>query len=163
MREVRQIFTGADMVHTMLGYPYDIIVREQKRGDKVILDIPFLIDLLREAKAAHCIKFDLEEADARICATEVNINKLLEGAYFSPNRDANIKNILELQESLTLLPMTKRTYGILSAISAHLASQGMSMRYLDAATAAIALDNNGTIITRGRQFDPVPELLVVNY
>lgn len=157
-------YTSVDMARSKLDWSYDLVIREQEREDfKVILDVPFLVDLLHERKAAHCMQFDLNENGAMLCATEMSINMLLEGAYIAYNRDANITNILELQESLTLLPMTRRAIRFLCAISAHLASQGKSMRYLDTVTAAIALDNNGAIITRGRHFDPVPTLMVVKY
>jgi predicted nucleic acid-binding protein len=161
MMEGNLTYTSVDMARSKLDWPYDLVIGEQEReNSKVILDVPFLVDLLHERKAAHCMQFDLNENGATLCATEMSINLLLEGAYLAYNSDANI---LELQESLTLLPMTRRAIRFLCAISAHLASQGKSMRYFDTVTAAIALDNNGAIITRGRHFDLVPTLMVVNY
>lgn len=127
-----------------------------------ILDTSALRDLLQESKAAWSKLYKLEEDGALLCISEVSAHEFLENAYLSqkPEQLEDIKKILEL---LTVLPMTMDSYSILCALSIQLSSQGKSLRYLDAVTAAIALDTGGTIVTRSNHFDFMPELEVIAY
>ena len=125
-----------------------------------ILDTPFLLDLLQENKAAWCILFELEEDEAFLGISEASAHEFLKNAYLS-QKSMRLGDIEEILKLLNVLPMTNDSYHILHALSTHISPKRLN--YQDAVTAAIALDTNGTIVTRGKRFYLIPDLEVITY
>jgi len=151
------------------GWHYRVDPVEKEASNEVggeikvyILDTSVLLDLLQESKAAWCKLYELDEEGAILCISEVSAHELLKNVYLS-QKSERLRDIEMILELLAVLPMTKDSSSILRALSTQLFFRCKSLRYHDAVTAAIALDTGGIIVTRGNNFDFMPELKVISY
>ena len=88
--------------------------------------------------------------------------ELFKGAYVSGNRN-NLVKVRIILELFTLLPVDETVYEAFGRIAAGLCISGNPIGDFDEVIAAIALCNDGEIITRDRHFEKIPELTVIPY
>ena len=88
--------------------------------------------------------------------------ELYKGAYVSGNSN-NLIKVRTILKLFTLLPVDETIYEAFGRIAAGLYIQGNPIGDFDEVIAAIALCNDGEIITRDRHFEKIPDLTVIAY
>jgi predicted nucleic acid-binding protein len=127
-----------------------------------VADTSFLVDLMRRDRGALACYSAYEEQGIALSTTAITALELHKGAFVSGNRDnlAKVKTILEL---FAVLPVDETVYEIFGNIAAGLCMNGNSIGDFDEVIAAIALCNDGMIITRDRHFGNIRDLSVIGY
>jgi predicted nucleic acid-binding protein len=127
-----------------------------------LADTSFLVDLMRRDRSALNLYLNFEKQGIALSTTAITAMELFKGAYVSGNRNnlAKVRTILEL---FTLLPVDETVYEAFGRIAAGLCISGNPIGDFDEVIAAIALCNDGEIITRDRHFEKIPELTVIPY
>lgn len=126
----------------------------------VCLDTDILIGLLRnDTKTIEKIaQFTKEE---KIHTTAINIFELWRGVYKKKSAQGKVA-VESLLEDLECLDLDKDAASIAAQIYEQLASRGKMSDFLDVLIAAIAVQNNDTLMTGNRKhFDQIQELTLV--
>lgn len=122
------------------------------------LDTDLLIAILRGKEAAREATAELDE-ESRAATTSVNAFELLSGANRSSRKNENVKEALRLLERLIVFPLDLSSSQIAGEISAKLQAKGVAIDFRDAMIAAIALENDLTLVTRNTfHFDRIKGL-----
>jgi tRNA(fMet)-specific endonuclease VapC len=127
-----------------------------------LADTSFLVDLMRRDRDALNLYLNFEQQGIALATTAITAMELFKGAYVSGNRN-NLFKVRTILELFTLLPVDETVYEAFGRIAAGLCISGNPLGDFDEVIAAIALCNDGEIITRDRHFEKIPELTVIRY
>jgi tRNA(fMet)-specific endonuclease VapC len=127
-----------------------------------VADTSFLVDLMRRDSGALSRYTGFEQQGIALSTTAITAMELYKGAYVSKNRD-NQKKVRTLLELFTPLPVDETVYEVFGRIAAGLCLRGTPIGDFDEVIAAIALCNDGVIITRDSHFEKIPGLTVIGY
>ena len=127
-----------------------------------LADTSFLVDLMRRDSDALNMYLNFEQQGIALSTTAITAMELFKGAYVSGNRN-NLVKVRTILELFTLLPVDETVYEAFGRIAAGLCISGNPIGDFDEVIAAIALCNDGEIITRDRHFEKIPELTVIPY
>ena len=127
-----------------------------------LADTSFLVDLMRRDRSALNLYLNFEQQGIALSTTAITAMELFKGAYVSGNRN-NLVKVRTILELFTLLPVDETVYEAFGRIAAGLCISGNPIGEFDEVIAAIALCNDGEIITRDRHFEKIPELTVIPY
>jgi tRNA(fMet)-specific endonuclease VapC len=126
-----------------------------------VADTSFVIDLMRRDRGALALYNEYEEQGIALQTTGITALELYKGAFvLGENNRLKVTALLEL---FTVIPVDETVYETFGRISAALALRGDAIGDFDEVIAAIALSNDGEIITRDRHFSKVPHLKVISY
>ena len=127
-----------------------------------LADTSFIVDLMRKDRGALQRYAGFEKQKIALSTSAITAMELFKGAYVSGNSSSlfKVRTILEL---FTLIPVDETIYEAFGRISAGLFIQGSPIGDFDEVIAAIALCNDGEIITRDRHFEKIPHLRVIGY
>jgi len=127
-----------------------------------LADTSFLVDLMRRDRDALNLYLNFEQQGIALTTTAITAMELFKGAYVSGNRN-NLVKVRTILELFTLLPVDETVYEAFGRIAAGLCISGNPIGDFDEVIAAIAVCNDGEIITRDRHFEKIPELTVIRY
>jgi hypothetical protein len=127
-----------------------------------LADTSFLVDLMRRDRGALKRYAGFEQQDIALSTTVITAMELYKGAYVSGNSN-NLIKVRTILELFTLLPVDETIYEVFGRIAAGLCITGTPIGDFDEVIAAIALCNDGEIITRDRHFEKIPDLKVTGY
>jgi tRNA(fMet)-specific endonuclease VapC len=127
-----------------------------------LADTSFIVDLMRRDRGALQLYAGFEKQKISLSASAITAMELFKGAYISGNPISlgKVRTILEL---FAILPVDETIYEAFGRISAGLFVTGNPIGDFDEVIAAIALCNDGEIITRDRHFEKIPHLRVIGY
>jgi tRNA(fMet)-specific endonuclease VapC len=127
-----------------------------------VADTSFLVDLMRRDSGALKRYSEYEEQGIALTTTAITAMELYKGAYVSGN-SKNLNKVRTILELFTLLPIDETIYEAFGRLAAGLCIVGNPIGDFDEVIAAIALFNDGEIVTRDRHFEKIPELKVIAY
>ena len=127
-----------------------------------LADTSFLIDLVRRDRGALNRYATFEEKGIALSTTAITAMELYKGAYISGNRN-NLVKVRTLLELFTILPIDETIFEVFGRIAAGLCISGNPIGDFDEVIAAIALCNDGEIITRDRHFENIRDLKIIAY
>jgi tRNA(fMet)-specific endonuclease VapC len=127
-----------------------------------LADTSFLVDLMRRDSGALKRYAGFEQQGIALSSTAITAMELYKGAYVSGNSN-NLIKVRTILELFTLLPVDETIYEAFGRIAAGLYIKGNPIGDFDEVIAAIALCNDGEIITRDRHFEKIPDLTVIAY
>jgi tRNA(fMet)-specific endonuclease VapC len=127
-----------------------------------VADTSFLVDLMRRDSGALKRYSEYEEQGIALTTTAITAMELYKGAYVSGN-SKNLNKVRTILELFTLLPVDETIFEAFGRLAAGLCIGGNPIGDFDEVIAAIALFNDGEIVTRDRHFEKIPELKVIAY
>jgi tRNA(fMet)-specific endonuclease VapC len=127
-----------------------------------LADTSFLVDLMRRDRGALNLYLNFEQQGIALSTTAITALELFKGAYISGNRN-NLVKVRTILDLFTLLPVDETVYEAFGWIAAGLCISSNPIGDFDEVIAAIAVCNDGEIITRDRHFEKIPELTVIRY
>jgi len=127
-----------------------------------VADTSFLVDLMRRDSGALRRYSAYEGQGIALSTTAITAMELYKGAYISGNSN-NLHKVRTILELFTLLPVDETIYEAFGRVAAGLCLEGNPIGDFDEVIAAIALCNDGEIVTRDRHFEKIPELMVIGY
>ena len=127
------------------------------------LETSFLIDLLRGKTAVNELKDELDRTEARLAIAAPSIMELWVGSYAVKRTKAEQDKILELIESLELLPLDGRSAREAGEIEASLSAKGIEIQTEDVMIAGIARINGEKLVTRDIDYVRIPGLKILKY
>lgn len=113
------------------------------------LDTDLLIAILRGKQDAYNIIIEIDQ-ETKGATTTINAFEIYFGAHKSSNKNENIKQTTKLLDRLEVIPLDLPSSRKAAEISAKLAEKGEPIDYRDAMIAAIALENDLTLVTRNK-------------
>jgi predicted nucleic acid-binding protein len=111
------------------------------------LDTDLLVAILRGKEGAWKKVAELDEEE-KGATTSINAFELFFGADKSARKNENLKETSKLLERLTVFPLDFLSSQKAAEISARLMDKGEIIDFRDAMTAAIAIENDLTLVTR---------------
>ncbi|HLC67148.1 MAG TPA: PIN domain-containing protein [Candidatus Nanoarchaeia archaeon] len=127
------------------------------------LDTTFLIDLLRKKPEIVALKDDLDRSEQRLTIAAPAVMELWFG-ILANNASAREKaRVLELFDTLEILPLDRKSAQEAGEIEAALVSSGQQIETEDIMIAAIARVNGEKVVTRDRHYARIPGLQVHKY
>jgi predicted nucleic acid-binding protein len=127
-----------------------------------LADTSFLVDLMRRDRGALKRYAGFEENRIALSTTAITAMELYKGAYISGNSN-NLIKVRTLLDLFTILPIDETIYEVFGRIAAGLCISGNPIGDFDEVIAAIALCNDGEIITRDRHFENIRDLTIIAY
>jgi tRNA(fMet)-specific endonuclease VapC len=127
-----------------------------------LADTSFIVDLMRRDRGALQRYSGFEKQKISLSTSAITTMELFKGAYVSGNTTSLVK-VRTILELFTVLPVDESIYEAFGRISASLFITGSPIGDFDEVIAAIALCNDGEIITRDRHFEKIPHLRVIGY
>jgi hypothetical protein len=127
-----------------------------------LADTSFIVDLMRRDRGALQRYAGFEKQKISLSTSAITAMELFKGAYVSGNTSSLVK-VRTILELFTILPVDETIYEAFGRISASLFITGNPIGDFDEVIAAIALCNDGEIITRDRHFEKIPHLRVIGY
>ncbi len=127
-----------------------------------LADTSFLVDLMRRDRGALQRYEAFEEQGIALSTTAITAMELYKGAYISGNRN-NLIKVRTLLELFTILPVDETIYEAFGRIAAGLCISGNPIGDFDEVIAAVALCNDGEIITRDQHFETIHGLTIIAY
>lgn len=127
-----------------------------------LADTSFLVDLVRRDPGALKRYEAFEEQGIALSTTAITAMELYKGAYISGN-SKNLVKVRTLLELFIVLPVDETIYEAFGRIAAVLCISGNPIGDFDEVIAAVALCNDGEIITRDRHFETVRGLTIIPY
>ena len=113
------------------------------------LDTDLLIAILRGKKEAYNAVAKIDE-EAKNATTTINGFEIFFGAHKSAKKSENIEAALKLFDKLEVIPLEFSAAQKAGEISAKLMAKGEPIDYRDAMIAAIAIENELTLVTRNK-------------
>lgn len=102
--------------------------------------------------------------DDEIFISAISIAELYFGIFNSTEKDQNLKLIRKNLEELQVQNFTKHTAKIFGRLKSELKKQGTPVADMDLAIAAIAIQNEHTLVTHNtKHFLPIKELLLEDW
>ena len=114
------------------------------------LDTDLLIAILRGKKEAFSKVLALDEDSKGASTTAINAFEIFFGAYKSKMQSDNLRETERLIDRLNVIPLDFSSSKRAAEISANLSTIGEPIDYRDAMIAAIALENDLTLLTRNK-------------
>jgi predicted nucleic acid-binding protein len=111
------------------------------------LDTDLLVAILRGKEGAWKKVAELDEEE-KGATTSINAFELFFGANKSARKNENLKETSKLLERLTVFPLDLLSSQKAAEISARLMDKGEIIDFRDAMIAAIAIENDLTLVTR---------------
>jgi predicted nucleic acid-binding protein len=111
------------------------------------LDTDLLVAILRGKEGAWKKVAELDEEE-KGATTSINAFELFFGADKSARKNENLKETSKLLERLTVFPLDFLSSQKAAEISARLMDKGEIIDFRDAMIAAIAIENDLTLVTR---------------
>jgi tRNA(fMet)-specific endonuclease VapC len=111
------------------------------------LDTDLLVAILRGKEGAWKKVAELDEEETG-ATTSINAFELFFGANKSARKNENLKETSKLLERLTVFPLDLLSSQKAAEISARLMDKGEIIDFRDAMIAAIAIENDLTLVTR---------------
>ncbi len=111
------------------------------------LDTDFLIAILRGKEGARKKAEEIDK-EGRGATTSINAFEVFFGAYRSARKSENIKQASRLLDRLFIFPLDYASSQKAADLSADLVAKGKSVDYRDVMIAAIAIENQLTLVTR---------------
>jgi predicted nucleic acid-binding protein len=127
-----------------------------------LADTSFIVDLIRRDRGALQRYSGFEKQKISLSTSAITAMELFKGAYVSGNTTSLVK-VRTILELFTVIPVDESIYEAFGRISASLFITGSPIGDFDEVIAAIALCNDGEIITRDRHFEKIPHLRVIGY
>jgi predicted nucleic acid-binding protein len=127
-----------------------------------LADTSFVVDLMRRDRGALKRYAGFEQQGIALSTTAITAMELYKGAYVSGNSN-NLIKVRTLLELFTFLPVDETICEVFGRIAAGLFITGKPIGDFDEVIAAIALCNDGEIITRDQHFETIPGLKVIGY
>jgi predicted nucleic acid-binding protein len=127
-----------------------------------LADTSFIVDLIRRDRGALQRYSGFEKQKISLSTSAITAMELFKGAYVSGNTTSLVK-VRTILELFTILPVDETIYEAFGRISTVLFVTGSPIGDFDEVIAAIALCNDGEIITRDRHFEKIPHLRVIGY
>jgi predicted nucleic acid-binding protein len=127
-----------------------------------LADTSFIVDLMRRDRGALQRYAGFEKQKISLSTSAITAMELFKGAYVSGNTTSLVK-VRTILELFTVIPVDESIYEAFGRISASLFITGSPIGNFDEVIAAIALCNDGEIITRDRHFEKIPHLRVIGY
>ena len=127
-----------------------------------LADTSFIVDLMRRDRGALQRYAGFEKQKISLSTSAITAMELFKGAYVSGNTSSLVK-VRTILELFTILPVDETIYEAFGRISASLFITGNPIGDFDEVIAAIALCNDGEIITRDRHFEKISHLRVIGY
>ena len=127
-----------------------------------LADTSFIVDLMGRDRGALQRYAGFEKQKISLSTSAITAMELFKGAYVSGNTSSLVK-VRTILELFTILPVDEMIYEAFGRISASLFTTGNPIGDFDEVIAAIALCNDGEIITRDRHFEKIPHLRVIGY
>jgi predicted nucleic acid-binding protein len=127
-----------------------------------LADTSFIVDLIRRDRGALQRYSGFEKQKISLSTSAITAMELFKGAYVSGNTTSLVK-VRTILELFTVIPVDESIYEAFGRISASLFITGNPIGDFDEVIAAIALCNDGEIITRDRHFEKIPHLRVIGY
>ena len=127
-----------------------------------LADTSFIVDLMRRDRGALQRYSGFEKQKISLSTSAITAMELFKGAYVSGNTSSLVK-VRTILELFTILPVDETIYEAFGRISASLFITGNPIGDFDEVIAAIALCNDGEIITRDRHFEKISHLRVIGY
>jgi len=127
-----------------------------------LADTSFLVDLMRRDRGALQRYEAFEEQGIALSTTAITAMELYKGAYISGNSN-NLIKVRTLLELFTILPVDETIYEAFGRIAAGLCISGNPIGDFDEVIAAVALCNDGEIITRDQHFETIHGLTIIAY
>lgn len=114
------------------------------------LDTDLLIAILRGKKEAYSKVVALDEDSKGAATTAINAFEIFFGAYKSKMQSENLKETQRLLDRLNVIPLDFSSSKRAAEISANLSTIGEPIDYRDAMIAAVALENDLTLLTHNK-------------
>lgn len=111
------------------------------------LDTDLLVAILRGKDEARIKVTELDEEN-KAATTSINAFEIFFGANKSAKKDENVKEASKLLERLIVYTLDFSSSQVAGEISARLLAEGATIDYRDVMIAAIAIENQLTLITR---------------
>lgn len=127
------------------------------------LETTFLIDLLRGKPAVKELKDELDRTETRLAIAAPSIMELWAGSCAAKGTQAEQDKIIELMESLEILPLDGRSAREAGEIEADLIAKGLAIQAQDVMIAGIARINGEKVVTRDEGYARIPGLKVLKY
>ena len=129
----------------------------------VCLETSFLVDVLRGHRGAVARLQELQDSSESVTVAAPTLFELSEGAHLAEtSREREL--ILELLQSLTVLPLDSNSALEAGRVSASLVKQGEQIGQMDLLIGAIAMQHNERLLTKNaRHFSRMPRLEVESY
>jgi predicted nucleic acid-binding protein len=127
-----------------------------------LADTSFLVHLMRRDRGALKRYAGFEQQGIALSTTAITAMELYKGAYVS-GKSNNLIKVRTLLELFTILPVDETIYEAFGRIAAGLCIQSDPIGDFDEVIAAIALCNDGEIITRDQHFEKIPGLKIIGY
>ena len=127
-----------------------------------LADTSFIVDLMRRDRGALQRYAGFEKQKISLSTSAITAMELFKGACVSGNTSSLVK-VRTILELFTILPVDETIYEAFGRISASLFITGNPIGDFDEVIAAIALCNDGEIITRDRHFEKISHLRVIGY
>lgn len=124
------------------------------------LDTDLLIAILRGKQDAYNIATQLEQ-ETKPATTSINAFEIYYGAHKSQLKQENIKETDNLLNKLEIIPLELSSARKAAEISAKLSEKGQPIDYRDTMIAAIAIENDLTLVTRNKtHFNRIKDLKI---
>jgi len=122
-----------------------------------VLDTNIIIDWFRgdEKTKSFLTNFDFE-------IPIFVIGELFYGAENSLNRERHFKQIRKLTEEFSIINSTEETAGVYASIKSSLKRKGKPIPENDIWIAAIAIENNKSLVTNDQHFSFIQDLKIIN-
>jgi len=122
-----------------------------------VLDTNIIIDLFRGDEKT---KSFLNNSDFEIPIFVVG--ELLYGAENSSNKEKHFEQIKKFTEEVSIINSTEETAKIYASIKSFLKQQGKPIPENDIWIAAIAIENNKSLVTNDQHFSFIKNLKIIN-
>jgi len=124
------------------------------------LDTNIILDFFNRDKSAVEKIGTLHKANAQITTTSINLYELYKGVYRSSRKKEGIEKIERLIATVSVIDYDSKAAETAVRIVEGLRAEGQSISELDSMIAAIAINNDETLVTRDSHFKRIKELRI---